>query len=235
MEAAGLLSGGTAVVKKYKVAASHLPGILVLRSAANAAGVSVSTTTSAADTIGLVLNRNQALAQGGDVSYSTTQGTDEAVYSVLVNPDLILRLLMSGGATENTALTEHDITTASATGLTLTTTDDHSSPEMDEGIAWFTSGANVGQSRKITSTDTSSATVTVPFLNDTVVGDLFIDAPYFPGASPKVQLSTLLTQADASIAVGTGAAISVIDLELNGARDSYVSGIAVDHVFGVST
>ena len=235
MQAAGLLSGGTPVIKKYKVAASHIAGIIVIRSATATAGVSTSTTTSVADAVGLVLERNQALAQGGDVVYSTTQGDDEAVYSVIVNPDLILRMLMSGGATASTALTAHDITTASAAGTVLTTGDDHSSPTVLDGLAWFTSGANVGQSRKITTVSTTAATVLVPFLNDTVVGDLFIDVPWFPGNAVGIELTSDLTQAQGGVDASGTAAFEPIDVELNGTADSYIHALAVDHVFGVST
>lgn len=235
MQGLALLAGSAPVIKKYKIAATFVRGIIVIRSATATAGVSTSTTTSVADAVGLVLSPNQALAQGGDVAYSTTQGDAEAVYEVLVNPDLILRMLMSGGATASTALTEHDITTASAAGTILTTGDDHSSPTTLDGLAWFTSGANVGQSRKITAVSTTSATVLVPFTNDTVVGDLFIDVPWFPGNAPGIELTSDLTQAQGGVDAAGTAAFSPMDVELNGTRDSYIHAIAVDHVFGVST
>ena len=86
---------------------------------------------------------------------------------------------MSGGAAENTALTSHDITTEDTAGTTITTGDDHSSAQMDDGTVWCVSGANLGQERRITSTSSTALGVTIPFDNTIAVGDLFIDIPYY--------------------------------------------------------
>lgn len=142
---------------------------------------------------------------------------------------------MSGGATEGTALTQYDVTTASAGGTAVTTGDDFSSPQFDEGVIWGFDGANVGQARKITSTSTTAATVTIPFDNATVVGDNFLIAPYWFMATTTLQLTTNLFQADASIAVATGAEYVVVDMELNdishdGTTNSHVLFMARDHV-----
>ncbi len=45
-----------------------------------------------------------------------------------------------------------------------------------------------------------------------------------------VQGTTLITQADASIASGTGMDVSVVDLDLNGLTDSYVLFKLRNHV-----
>lgn len=229
------LGGGSPVIKRYKMAAGTAVGAVVLRAAANATGVSASTTTSVADAVGVIVDQGLTLAAGGSIAYSTTQGDAEAVYGIIVNPDAIWRLLMSGGATAGTAMTRRDVTTASSTGLVVTTGFDYSTTTMDEGTVWCIDGANVGQSRKITSVSTTAATVIMPFLNDTVVGDGFLHCPYFVGNSPAVQFTSNLLEADISIAVGTGAAMSVIDLELNGTADSYVNAVIADHVFNGST
>ena len=108
---------------------------------------------------------------GETLTYSTTQGAEEAVYSVIVNPDAILRAQMVTGAT-GTAITGDTIVTASSNGLTAVGGTSVASPDMDEGILWYTSGANVGKSRKITSTSSVTATVIVPFAAN-AVGDTY--------------------------------------------------------------
>jgi hypothetical protein len=113
---------------------------------------------------------------------------------------------------------------------------------MDEGVIWGYDGANAGQKRKVTSVSSSAATVTVAFDNDTVVGDNFIDAPYWflDDTSKTVQTTTNLYQADASIAVGTGGAAKIIDLELRDASDdgknkSFILFVLDDHALRETT
>lgn len=229
MQVVGLLSGGAPVVKKYQVAETVGIGEAVIRGTDE--GVDVGTTTSLANMIGVCIDNGLALAAGGTVSFTATPANEAevATYGIIVNPDAIIRLLMSGGATESTALTEHDITSSTAT--VMTTGDAHNCPDMDNGVVWFTSGANVGSYRKITATAATTETVGVAWSTTPSSGDLFIDAPYWPGNDGEVQLSTLLTQADASIATGTGAELVPFDFELNGSTDSYLHTIPGDHVF----
>jgi hypothetical protein len=236
MQLAYLLSGGTPVIKRYKTSATIAAGVPVIRSAANAGGaLTTSTTTSVANCIGVTLDkgaeRGIAASAGTDLPYSTTQGDVEAVYAVLINPDAVWRLLMNGGATDGTALAVKTVSTASAGGTAIITGFDYSSPTMDEGMSWCTSGANVGLSRKITSVSTTTATVTVPYSNAISVGDIFAHAPYLHGSTVTLQFTTNLLNADATVAVGTGATIVPVDMELNGASDSYVQAQIADHVF----
>lgn len=230
------IGGNAPHYRRYKMAAAHAVGIPVLRAAAGATGLTVSTTTGCLNAVGVTQDQGADYNKGTDIPYSTTQGDKEAVYKVIVNPDAVFKLLMCGGATDGTALAEKTEGTGSTSGLAVTPTPayDYSSPEMDEGMIWCTSGANVGQSRKITSTSTTAATVIMPFLSDIAVGDKFIAIPYFQGQAFKTQLTSNLKNADASIAVGTGAELAVFDLELNGAGDSYVLCTLADHVFGGS-
>src|SRR5690606_3729539 len=185
-------------------------GILVEAPNAGEAGVTPCTTTAAADVVGISLDT---------ATYVTAQQTDgtsaNRMISVVVNPLGVYRYLMSGGATEGTALTQYDVTTASTDGLTVTTGDDWSSPEFDEGAIWGYDGANTSQLRKITSTAATAATVTVAFDYDTVVGDNFLRAPYWPADATALtlQFTTNLYQANAAIAVGTGAAVNIVELE----------------------
>lgn len=229
---AGHLSGGAGVHRRYKIGASILnAGIVVID---GTAGVIPCTTTDFADTPGLGLDTG---------TYSTTQGDAEGLVTVSVRPDLIVKALLSGGATEGTALTLLSNTSLD-TGGTIVTDADVGAADMDSGTVWCTAGANVGQSRLITThTGSTSFTVTVPFLNDIAVGDEFLFCPYGMQGSGaagsdgvgNVQTSTLFTQADASVASGTGGVATVVDLELNGRTDSAVLFVLTDHIFAVAT
>ena len=130
MQYMGTFSGSAPLIKKYKASATvYIPGIIMLRSAANASGqMSVSTTTGAANALGLLLDNG--LANGASITYSTTQGDTEAVFGVIVNPDAILRAQMVTGAT-GTAVTAETTTSAASNGLTITATGaaDFTSPE----------------------------------------------------------------------------------------------------------
>lgn len=233
MQYAGNFSGSTPVVKKYKASATgYAAGIVMLRSASNASGqMSISTTTSGADALGLLMDTGNN--RGASITYSTTQGDPEAVYSVIVNPDQILRAQMVTGAT-GTAITGDTIVTASSNGLTWVGGTSVASPDMDEGIVWYTSGANVGRSRKITSTGaTVTGTVIVPFAAN-AVGDTLCYAGVNIGLT-GVTMTTDLQKVRTDIAVSTGAAYTTVDLELNGTADSYVLLVLSDNVWATST
>jgi len=230
MEVSGLLSGGAPLIKKYQINATvSNTGIPLLVGAADEAGLDLPTTTVAADVVGLNLDT---------AVFSTTQGSGEnsaeRLVSVVINPDAILRARMSGGAAEGTALALQTVTVANAGGTVITTGAEWSNPEFDEGIVWGFSGSGVGQERKITDTSATAGTVLVPFDFATIVGDEFLRAPYWAMQGTTVQLTTLLTEADASIAVGTGAGFKVIDTELGslsdeGRTNSFVHMIPTDH------
>ena len=214
------LSSSTPIIKKYKASAALAEGIIVLKSAGNASGqMSTSTTTSIANALGLIVDNGMAAAAGGPITYSTTQGADEAVFGVIVNPDQVLRAQMVTGAT-GTGITADTIVTAASNGLTAVGGTSVASPDMDEGILWYTSGSNVGKSRKITSTSSVTATVLVPFAAN-AVGDTYCYAGVNIGLQ-GVTLTTDLKNVRADIAVSTGATFSILDLELNGANDSFI-------------
>lgn len=233
---AGHLCGGGSYIRTYKIGASFANlGVIAID---GTAGVIPCTTTDFGDTPGLALNT---------ATYSTTQGDAEGLVRVSVRPDLIVKGLMSGGATEGTALTVLSNTLAETAG-TIVTDADVGSSDMDSGTLWCTAGANVGQSRIITThTSGTSFTVTVPFLNDIAAGDEFLFCPWAEQGSGaggsdgvgNVQTTTLFTQADASIASGTGGVATVVYLDLNFGPDartqSAVHFVLTDHMFGVAT
>jgi hypothetical protein len=244
MELDSHMFGGAALLKKYKLAATIANIGVPLIQTATTQNISPATTTSFADTIGISADTD---------TYSATQsvilarvnaqvGTGEGIITCNVRPDAIIRALMTGAATENTTLALLTNTSASAGGTVVTAT--VMSADIDGGTIWCISGNNVGYSRTITThTSTTSLTVTVPFPRAIAVGDVFLACPWNTTGTATagmdgittVQASTLLTQADASIASGTGGKVVVSDLVLNGAYDSYVKFQLDDHIFKVST
>ena len=232
MQESGHLCGGAGLHKKFKIGASIVSaGIPVID---GTAGVIPCTTTDAADTPGLGLDT---------ATYSTTQATvlaagDEAFVTVSIRPDLIIKALMSGGATEGTALTTLSNTSASAGGTTITDADVGTATPVT-GTVWCVTGNNRGQSRIITTFNSAQdIVVTVPFTRTIAVGDTFHQCPWAkePGAGAgNVQTTTLFTQADATIVAGTGLVAAVVDLELKGSTDSYVLFITPDHAYGTVT
>lgn len=236
MELQYLLGGGTPTIKKYKMAAGHAAGIVVLVAAANATGLSTSTTTSFADAVGVTMDAN--VAQGAPITYSTTQGNPEYLQSVVINPNAVFRALLVGSAA-NAALEHRTVGSVSSNGLTVVGTTgetDPSSPDMDEGTVWYTSGGNASASRKITSTTTTlTVTVIMPFPSTNKVGDKYITIPYTVGTKGAcVTMSTDLKNVRGELAV-TGAAAAVVDLDLLGKANSSLSLVISDHIFGINT
>ena len=238
MQAVKRVDGSTDFhILDYKLSATVVEGELALASAAGADGgeITDSTTTSLLDVIGIVLGASsvaspRSVGLGGSLTYSATQGDPEGMVRVIVNPDTIIRALMSGGAAAGTQLTLLVNTAANAAG-TVVTDADVGTASMDDGIVWCITGANVGQSRKITTFSAStSITVTVPFRRTIAVNDEFLMAPYLPLTTRAVQLTTNLLDANAAIAVGTGGNATIVEVVLNRRGDSYVHFIARDHV-----
>lgn len=229
--------GSVPILKKfqYGVTLSQV-GIPFTVPAANTAGVVIGTTTGATDLVGMSADKGSVAITGAAQStYSTTQGVGnssaERVVTLIVNPFAVWSAKMSGGATEDTALSAQTVTTASAGGTAVTTATSWTSTEFDEGSTWGYTGANAGRFRKITSTSSTAGTVTIPFDVATAVGDVFLRAPYWPMQTVTVQFTTNLYQADASIAVGTGAPFRVVELRL---RDSTDAGNTNSFVLFVS-
>jgi len=201
MNFAGLLCGAAPVIKKYQISASvAVIGVPFVASAAGAAGLSLASTTDVTDMVGCNLDT---------AVFATAQiagGSPESLVSVIINPDTIWQIHMSGGATAGTAEVIRAVTTGSTDGLTITTGNDWSSPTTDESTIWGVNGANAGQVRKITSVSTTAATVTVAFPNDTVVGDQFSWAPVQPHTLQTLTLTSNLAEFRQDVAVATNTA-----------------------------
>lgn len=240
MDFAYLLSGGAPIMKKFQVNATlATPGIPVTKGGANSKGVIAATTTAAVGCLGCTLDTaTYAAGQNAD------NATDQAAYvTVIINPLAVWRAKLCGGATDNTALPLFSVTTASATGLSVTATGatDLSSPTMDEGVIFGYDGANAGIGRKITSVAATVATVITAFPRDTVVGDRFFVVPLcsspFGFEMSNPQLTTLLDQVDATAAVTlSNVNFNTVEMELrdasaNGASNSFVYLVANGHCF----
>lgn len=233
------LDGSTSYrVMDFKLSTTVIVDQAVIASTTGGDGGEIedATTTSLADFVGSVLSASDRNPHGGGVgslTYSTAvaSGTPEGLVRVYINPDIVYEALMSGGATNNTAL---DTLTESAGDSNRVTVTHPAGPNnsMDDGTVWGLTGANAGQSRKITTyTADTSLVVTVPFVNTIAANDTFAVAPYLPLVTTTLQLSTTLDQADASIAVGTGGNARVVELVLNGTTDSFVRFIGRDMAF----
>lgn len=227
------LSGGGPVLKRLKIGETITPvGQLIEFDSGNQAGVSEQ---AAATAMVLVYGINVDTA-----TFSSTQGDAEGIVTVSIRPDLVMKALASGGATNGTALQLLSNTSASTAGTVITDAD-VGAADMDGGTVWCTLGNNVGLSRTITThTASTSFTVTVPFPRTIAVGDEFLFLPWNTiggGAAgsdgnANIQTTTPRDQADASIASGTGGEVQVVDLDLLGASDTSVYFLVADNVFG---
>jgi len=233
MDLAYIQSGNAPRFAELQVAASvSTVGVPLLIPASNGAGLAACTTTSAANMVGCNLDT---------ATYGTAQNSDNsdpaATVTVIINPDAVWKAKLSGSTTSGTALSAKTVSTASTTGLAVTTGFDYSSPTVDEGTIWGVTGANAGVVRKITSVSSTAATVTVAFPNDTAVGDTFIAVPFHPFQTPPVTLTATFDQIDCSVALATNVAElfcinGYTDGGFNGASDSYAFFMSNDHALG---
>ena len=232
MQYAGCFSGSAPVIKKYKASATGMAaGVIVCAAPDGGTGqMIVTAATATPNQLGTLLDIGSL--QGAPIAYSTVQGADEAVFSVIVNPDQMIRGLMVMGATDTT-LTADTIVTSTSSGLTTIGGTSVASPDMDQGVVWYTSGANVGKSRKIVSTSSATATVGVPFAAN-AVGDTFIYAGINVGLQ-GITLTTSVQNFRSNIAVATGVNVTTLDLELNGISDTYVTVTLGDCVWCQTT
>ena len=233
MQYMGCIGGGTPMIVRFKVSATGMtPGVIACAAPDGSSGeMIVTATTATANQIGTLLDAANSRT-GETLTYSTTQGAEEAIYSVIINPDQLIRGLMVTGAT-GTAITGDTIVTASSNGLTAVGGTSVASPDMDQGTLWYTSGANVGKSRKIGSTSSVTATLLVPFAAN-AVGDTYC----YAGISRGLQGITLTTDVQkfrTDIAVATGVNVTTVNLELNGTTDSYATVVLTDCVFQQTT
>lgn len=227
MDFAFAFSGGSPIVRKFQIGeAMANAGVPVVIGGSGNEGVALASTTAAAGLIGVTTNAQPTLVTAQQSDNSDTAREVE----VIVNPDAVYKARLSGGATSGTDLTTYTVTTASTTGLDVVTGDDFTN--FDEGTIHCIEGNNVGISRKITVGDGTDASVTVAFPYDIAVGDKFIVVPYALGERQYVQLTSDLTELNASVAVDTdNVNFVVLGLILNDVSDSYALIVPYDHLF----
>lgn len=232
MDFTGLLSGGAPWLQKHPVGETVADaGIIMLEPDAGGGGLALPTTIDLSNAVGMTHDT---------ATFVTAQQTDgtsaERLVNICVNPDAVYRILMSGGATEGTALVQNTISVATTDGLDVE--DDAftwTAPSWDEGSVFFTSGTNLGQLRRVTAVSGAVATITVAFDRNHAVGDTYFRMPWWPlGLGDTLQTTTLFTQADALIAVNTGGDIKSLRLEMNGAADSFLHFMLADHALGAT-
>lgn len=224
------LAGGAPIHKKMKMGAAIAnPGVPVMGGVTTAVGVIICTTTSAANAYGLAMDQ-------ATYSAAPSATVPEGIVTVSVRPDLVLKALIAGSATDGvtqTVLTQTSASTSVFSSASISAND------MDGGTLYILTGANAGLSRSITAmTASTSVTVTVVFPNTIAVGDTALVLPWNTAGTGAagadgpgwVLGTTLITQADASGASGAGLESSVVDLDLNGATNSFVLFKLRDHV-----
>jgi len=235
MEAMGTIGGGAIVVKKYQASATmSTAGVFVL-AADQVSSDLASVKPGTASTALLTGSVGVSLDTSGTIGATGT--TDAAsVVSVTVNPDLIIRVKMSNGATADTALSIQPTTAASSTGVTATgvTTE-------DEGIVWGYDGANKGIYRRC---DDAAGSVTINFPNAIASGDNFLSANSPPcvasiaGLGNGPNLTTDFTQADATTTVpADNDTLQCFDVQLgteddDGANNSFWHFVQKQSIFG---
>ena len=234
MEAMGTLSGGALVVKKYHASAT-LPnaGVPIIGSDESDIGETIimaaAGTAQTKGAIGLSLDVT------GTVGAVVTD-TNDILVSVATNPDLMVRAKMTGGATEDTALTiVTEDGTGSATGIIV-----NGYTSLKGETVWGYDGGNKGEHRKF---DDTSGGVGISFPNAIVGGDRFLTCAggrcmTLASAEPFPDLSTLSTQIDADTTPDADADnLIIIDLlfgteDNDGANNSFYIVTFNQHAFG---
>lgn len=242
---AGHLSGGAGMYLRYPVLASMtVPGIVACLP--TAVGITVPTTTSFVDAVGLALDTATYSTSQADLDDGEAGGTGFRSYggldmgrmvTVSVRPDLLIRSRVSGSATQGVVLTTLVNTSASAGGTTISDTD-VGSADMTSGVVWCTKGNNLGYARHIVTHNSAvSFVVTVPFPRAIAVNDEFLWMPFsgFGTFASGVDgfgaatLTTLLQEVRGDTASGSGGEIMVVKLELESSSNSNILFMLRDH------
>lgn len=236
MEYAYMAGGGAPLAMKFQIGVTFPDaGVPAIAPTDGTPGVLLPSTTAAANQVGVTLDT---------ATYVTAQQTDgtsaEREVNVIISPDAVIKAKMTGSGTENTALPVFTVSTVSTTGKDVVTGDTFAN--HDESVIWCYSGANVGQKRKITIGDGTDASCTVPFDQDTVVGDEFLRAPWWflDSAANDITTSALFTQVAAEASMNAGWQAKIVDMELRdiggeGRTNSFLLFMFDDHVLAVAT
>lgn len=230
MQLHGHLYAGTPILQKLQIGeALPLAGVPLIASAlADADGVMRASTTAAAESIGISMD-----AQPTRNTAQQTADADPGVFvTVSVRPDQLVRARLSGGATAGTALAEFTNSSASTTGLLITAA---FGTGYDDGYVWGATGANAGRLRKVQGAVNTTATPIVAFPSDIAVGDTFYAVTFGPFEDAGVQLTTGVTEIDATGDNQSGTnfrcrALQYFAKASGGALGSFAEIVFTDHV-----
>jgi hypothetical protein len=231
------LSGGSgSFVKKTYIASATISagGIPVIGSndgSTDIGDVKLMAATGTALTTGSV---GIAIDTTGTISATATS---DVLVSVIVNPDLIIRAKMSGGPTEDTAMTIITTSSASSDGTTL-----NGFTSVDGRAVWGYDGANKGVRRQF---DDASGGVGLRFPNAIGSSDRFLQAAGSPcmavvAALVYPDITTNLTQMDSlTAASNNNHGWQIFDMQLgtednDGANNSFYHVVQNQHLFGAS-
>ncbi len=208
------LAGSHGMKRKFKISAASvaLGQPVIWLSGGTGTVTDPAATTDLTDAIGVTTEAGTA---------STTQGVGASSADVQVEvtfePLAVFRSKVVPSATADTNYAVDDgylITadTASSGGTAVIDSDvAASTADMPDGLVFALDGANVGQSRVIvTHTSATQLLITIPFDLGIVVGDNFLASQYAPGVI-GVQMTSDFTQADGTIAGGTGGEAVVVN------------------------
>ena len=235
MEQAFTISGGGLLMRDYQMDAAAINTGVPVQSqgdVANTEGCIAATETVLVNALGVSIDQNrtassdaQVAAGAGDLS----DGNNASFVKVICNPDAVYRAKISGGATEDTAITIIVQTAEDTTGLAPTTV-------TDEAVIWGYQGANVGHNRQADAAN--SVEQAFPFT--IAANDEFLQAILMIGApSQTPTLTAAFTQVDATGAVAASDNFITLDWELGvrsddpiGTTNSFVMMVIQDHAFG---
>lgn len=250
MKDVGHFYAGAPFLGDFKIAATLARGTISLWAAGNAGGIQVSTTSSLADAMGMVVSE----AQGLSLTYSTVQGATEGVATVIYDPFQIYEVRIVPSGTAGTAFAAGDgylvvEENGDTNGVTITDTEIiGSADDMNDGQVFGLTGANPVSDqnhrakRNITDHTATTLVVTVPFPNDIEIGDTFVASQYAPGVL-AVTLTSDLTQADGTATGGAGGDARVLKVRVETVKfgatvtapQLYLQMILLDHAFNSFT
>ncbi len=250
MKDVGQFYGSAPFLGDFKIQATLAADTIAIWATGAGSTLSVSTTSSLADAMGLVV----AAAQGQTLTYSATQGDTEGIATVIYDPFRIYEVRIVPSATSGTAyavgdgyLVEEE--SGDAAGVTITDTEIvGSADDMNDGMVFGLTGANPVSDqnhrakRVIVDHTATTLVVTVPFPNDIAVGDTFVASQYAPGVI-SVTLTSDLTQADGVSAGAAGGDARVLKVRVETVKygatvtapQLYLQMVLLDHAFNSFT
>ncbi|MAH45611.1 hypothetical protein CMI37_07265 [Candidatus Pacearchaeota archaeon] len=240
MRVSGNIHGvGGEIIREYHIGATFgTAGVIAMATAATPNGIIPNASeTTAVDVVGVTM---------GTATYSATPAVGAlGTIEVSVRPDSIVNLLMSGGGTEGTALTVMTNTVADASTPDTITSGDAQANSMIGGTVWrrqrHDNEAGLSEWRVINAhTGNTSVGFTVDLEYGIAVNDQFLMCPFtlLPGDGTdttdghgQVNLTDAYTEADCTVASGTGLPCTVYNLRLRDTNNSEVEVILDDHIY----